>query len=59
MCGNRIEEKNDLRSFHLGQDILIPYLKIYTLHPCAEINISTVSFKKTHDTAPMTRLLNY
>lgn len=46
MCSNRIEEKTDLRSFHLGQDISIPYLKIYTLHPYTEINVLTLGFKK-------------
>lgn len=46
MCKNRIERKTDLRSFHLGQDILIPYSKIYAQHTCAEINVLNVGLRK-------------
>lgn len=53
MCKNRIEQKTDLRSFHLGQDILIPYSKIYAQHPRAEINVSTLGLRrKTQKTPP-------
>lgn len=46
MCKNRIEQKTDLRSFRLGQDILIPYSKIYAQHTCAEINVSAGGLRK-------------
>lgn len=48
MCKNRIEQKTDLRSFHLSQDILIPYSKIYAQHTCAEINVGLRKKKKKH-----------
>jgi len=71
MCSNRIEEKTGLRSFHLGQDISIPYLKINALNPCAEIDVSNVVLKKkkqqtkktchtkTQLSTPVTQVLNY
>lgn len=56
MCKNRIEQKTDLRSFHLGQDILIPYSKIYAQHPRAEIKTQKTPPPHSSDTA--TEILN-